>query len=398
MRWRSALSELTSADAAIAEATTRLQATFGDVRVDLLVAFVSAHHSSRYDAIPKALEAAFPSATIVGCSAGGVIGAGHEVEDSAAISLTGASLPGVAVRAIHLDGESTPEATASDEWRARIGLDPAESPHFLLLVDPFSADAAAIARGLDGAYPNARKIGGLASGGRFPGANALFLPTGTRRHGAIVVVLSGDVEVDAVVAQGCRPIGEPMMVTRCHGNLIEELDRRPPLSILRVLYETLSARDQGLFRHALFCGIETKDDRVMHRAGELLVRNIVGVDPKSGAVAIGATPHAWQVVQFLLRDAETAREDLERHLTRYRTAHPGGEAPEGALLFSCLGRGSGLFGRSDHDTDLFRAHLGDVPLGGFFCNGEIGPVGAETYLHGYTSAFGLFRPRAHKSS
>jgi small ligand-binding sensory domain FIST len=93
------------------------------------------------------------------------------------------------------------------------------------------------------------------------------------------------------------------------------------------------------------------------------------------------------VVQFHLRDARTSADDLDQLLARHRGT------PAGSLLFSCLGRGTHLYGRADHDTDLVRRHFGDVPLGGFFCNGEIGPVQGTTFLHGYTSAFGLFRPR-----
>ena len=117
------------------------------------------------------------------------------------------------------------------------------------------------------------------------------------------------------------------------------------------------------------------------------MRNIVGVDANTGELAVGAKVRPWQVLQFLLRDAKTAEHDLSAHLERFR-----GPPPAGALMFSFVGRGQGLFWRADHDTDLFRARVGaGVPLGGFFGNGEIGPVGGQTFLHGYTSAFGLFR-------
>jgi small ligand-binding sensory domain FIST len=199
--------------------------------------------------------------------------------------------------------------------------------------------------------------------------------------------MSGDIAVDTIVAQGCRPIGTPMPVTRADGHVIRELAGKPPVAIMRALWESLGAFDQELFKHSLFVGLDMDEGAVEFR-GDFLVRNIVGVDTNSGAIAVGARVRPWQVVQFLLRDARTAERDLETHLQRYRAARA---RPAGALLFSCLGRGQHLFGRADHDTDLFRASVGAIPLGGFFCNGEIGPVGNQTFLHGYTSAFGLFR-------
>jgi small ligand-binding sensory domain FIST len=221
-----------------------------------------------------------------------------------------------------------------------------------------------------------------------PSTNWLFA-NGESFHGGVVgAAFTGDVAIDTIVAQGCRPIGPPMVVTRCDGNLIAEIDHTPPLQVLEALHASLEPRDRALFRQSLFIGIEMKDSLV-HREGELLVRNIVGVDAEANVLAVAARLRPFQVIRFLLRDARTATEDLERMLERHRASGSG--ACDGALLFSCLGRGEGLFGEPDHDSRLFRKHLGDAALGGFFCNGEIGPVGGTTFLHGYTSSFALFR-------
>jgi small ligand-binding sensory domain FIST len=231
-------------------------------------------------------------------------------------------------------------------------------------------------------------FGGLVSGGRMPSTNWLFSGGETFHGGVVGVAFTGDLAIDTIVAQGCRPVGPPMVVTRCDGNLIAELDHASPLQVLQVLHDSLDARDRALFRHSLFLGIEMKDSLV-HREGELLVRNIVGFDAEANVLAVAARLRPFQVVRFLLRDARTATEDLERLLERHCASGSG--ACDGALLFSCLGRGEGLFGERDHDSRLFRKHLGDAALGGFFCNGEIGPVGGTTFLHGYTSSFALFR-------
>jgi small ligand-binding sensory domain FIST len=265
-----------------------------------------------------------------------------------------------------------------------------DAPKLLVLADPFTIDAQELISGLDEAYPGAPKFGGLASGGRRPGQNRLLLGPQVHRSGAVVVAFSGAVEVDTLVAQGCRPIGTPMLVTRCREGLLQELDHRAPLEVLRELHASLPERDRQLMRHSLFLGLDMREDRVEYDPGEILVRNVLGADEETGAIAIGAELHPMTVAQFVLRDARTAEEDLQRHLARRR----GGGRPRGALLFSCMGRGAGLFGGPDHDTQLFEEALGPAPLGGFFCNGEIGPVGGETFLHGYTSAFAIFREPA----
>lgn len=211
-------------------------------------------------------------------------------------------------------------------------------------------------------------------------------------EGLVGVALWGDLAVDGVVAQGCRPIGHPLFVTRCRGHVLTELDGRPPIEILRALYDAADARDRALMQTALFLGIEMRPELQEYGRGDFLIRNLVGADPDDGALAVAAPLRDGLVVQFHLRDARTSALDLEERLTRYRsTPRPGGE-PCGALLFSCLGRGAGLYGLPDHDSGALRRHLGALPLGGFFGNGEIGPVGERSFLHGYTSAFAIFRP------
>ena len=386
MRWASALSSEERTDAAIADAAAGVRRGLGGAKADLVVAFASPHHLDGAARVPALVEHELPESLLVGCTGSGIIGAGHEVEGAAALSLTAASLPGVRLTPFHLDQRELPESADPLEWRETIDVDPGSSPHFLLLADPMTMDAPALVAGLDAAYPRANKFGGLASGGPVPGANRLFLRARTWRGGAVGVALAGNLAVETIVAQGCRPIGKPMIATRCQGNVLLEVDGKPPLEVLRELFPTLPARDQELLRHSLFIGIEMRD-AVEYREGELLVRNLVGMNAETGAVAVGGSLRPMQVVQFLLRDARTAEEDLTRLLDR-STARA--QPPSGALLFSCLGRGQHLFGRPDHDTDLFREKVGAVPLGGFFCNGEIGPVGGATFLHGYTSAFALF--------
>ncbi len=392
MRWTSALSTRASLDAAVREAADALASDLAGATPDLLIAFVSEQHQESYERVPALLRAALAPRVLVGCSAGGVIGAGHEVERRAALSLTAAVLPAVDVAAFHLDAETSPAPAASvARWEQAIGVAHDRRPAFVLLPDPFTFDAEGLVAGLDAAFPSSAKIGGLASGGREPGANALYLGDAVYRGGAVGVALAGDLELDTIVAQGCRPIGEPMFVTRADQNVLYELDGRSALAVLQDLVASADERDRRLFGNSLFLGVVMKEQEE-YRHGDFLVRNLLGIDGKSGAIAVGAALRKGMVVQFHLRDAATSAQDLEAVLARYRErpAPP----PAGSLLFSCLGRGEHLYGEADHDTSAFRRHLGAVPLGGFFCNGEIGPVHGSTFLHGYTSAFGLFRSRA----
>ncbi len=380
------LSRRTGASAAFGEAADALEQQLRGSAPDLLLAFVSPHHAGACEPIAALAARRFPRALLVGCTASGVIGGAHEAEEGPALSLTAASLPGVELSGFHVGpGRSGPDAPG---WRERVGRPPDARPKFLLLADPLTMDVGGLVAALDLAYPGAPKFGGLASGGGRPAENRLFLRTDVHRNGAVGVVFSGDLAVDTLVAQGCRPIGEPMIVTRCGETLLQELDGRRPLEVVTELYRSLDARDRELMQHSLFLGLEMRSQSVEFEPGELLVRNILGGDEETGALVIGAELRPMTVAQFVLRDPHSAEEELRRMLVRER--HAVGRA-SGALLFSCVGRGAGLFGAPDHDTSLFEEQLGPAPLGGFFCSGEIGPVGGKTFLHGYTSAFAIFR-------
>ncbi len=382
MRWASALAVDSPLEAAVAAAGAHVRAELGGGPADLLLVFVSGHHAAAFDRVPTLLAAHCPAATVLGCSAAGVIGGGHEVENRPAVALMAAVLPGVELAAFYLDPEapSVPAVPAGTE-----------PPQFVLLADPFTFDAERFVRALDVAFPGSRTVGGLASGGRQPGTNALFLGRRVHRGGCVGVALAGDVAVDAIVAQGCRPIGEPAFVTRCERNLLYELDGRRAADVLRALFDAAAPHERALFRDSLFLGIVMDEAQQTYRAGDFLIRNLLGLDPRSGALAVGAALRPGMIVQLHLRDAAASAHELRTLLAAHRAHAPA--PPDGVLLFSCLGRGVRLYGTPDHDTGLLRAALGEVPIGGFFCNGEIGPVRGQTFLHGYTSACGLFRPR-----
>jgi small ligand-binding sensory domain FIST len=388
MRWASALSLEKELAVAARETRADVATQLGGALPDLLIAFVSAQHEAEYDRLPAYLGVT-GTTVLIGCSAGGVIGGRHEIEGQASLAVVGAVLPDVRVTPFHIESDPPPDTEA---WNGLVRTSADETSAILLLPDSFTFDAEAVLADADRRFPNVHKVGGLASGGRHPGVHVLYEGSSVHRSGAVGLTLTGDVIVDTVVAQGCRPIGEPMFVTGCHEHVLRTLDGKPAMRVLRDLHERLTPRDQELMRHSLFLGVVMKESRESYGQGDFLVRNILGLDTVGGGVAVGARLREGSVVQFHLRDATTSAEDLETLLSRH--AGRSGGVPQGALLFSCLGRGVHLYGRADHDSGIFRRHFGDVPLGGFFCNGEIGPVHGTTFVHGYTSSFALFRPRS----
>ncbi|HVK74429.1 MAG TPA: FIST N-terminal domain-containing protein [Kofleriaceae bacterium] len=379
MRWASAISTTKTLEEAAAEALSAVAVDLAGSRPDLILLYVTDHFAASFAQLTSMVVRRFPGATVAGCTAGGAIGGGLEVEHRPALAIVAASLPGVSVRAMHLTPDHTtwPEA---DHTATAV----------LVMPCPLTCPLEELLAWTDDEWPRAVKIGGLASGGmtaRGPAGNTLFLGDTRHREGAVVVTFDGDVSVDTIVAQGCRPIGEPMLVSKGLGNVVLELDGVPALRALEAVHARLDPADRALCRHSLFVGTVPGRAPTSVRRRDVLIRNLIGCDRAAGALAIGAPVHVGQVMQFHLRDATTSAQDLAELLAEPHAA------AAGALLFSCVGRGQLLYGRPNHDSDAFQRALGPVPLGGFFCNGEVGPVGGRTYMHGYTSAFGLFRRR-----
>jgi len=379
MRFASGASRAASPEPAVAEVAAALSTGLAGARADLVCLFVSPHHEDAWRRIADGLRRELPGALLLGCTARSVIAGAEEIEDGPGIAASAAALPGVKLHPFRLEAAGVPELPGPDD------------AHVLLLVDPFGAELDAWIPALDERFPAGTKLGGIASGAARPGGNVLVAGDATARAGAVGLVLSGDLALDAVVAQGCRPIGPPLFVTGARGNVLFELDGKPPMEVVSQLFAAASPAEQRLFQGSLFLGIEMEPEQSRFESGDFLIRNLIGADPNTGALHVAAGLEDRRVVQFHLRDAAAAADDLLRRLGRY--AEERGRDAAGALLFSCLGRGRGLYGVPDHDASAFRRALGPVPLAGFFCNGEIGPVEGRTFLHGYTSAFAIFRPK-----
>lgn len=388
MRWASAIGLGSRLETAVVEAAQQLQEL---PRPDIAIAFVSAAYGAAIERLPRLLGPLVGDCTLFGCNAGGLIGGGSEEEEDSGLALLCGQLPDVGVTCLHLDQSQLPPLTASREsWWRLLDLAPECGASFMLLADSGTLDAECCARGLDRAFPGSTVIGGLASGMMEPGAARLIANDRVHRAGAILLGLTGNVVIDPVLAQGCKPIGDPLFVTACDGNLIGELDGRRPKDLLTALFSTLDEADRARFGDTLCIGLALPGPRQSVGAGDFLIRNVLGLDPDSGALWIGARLSRNAIVQFHLRDGKAASDELE---TRLSASLRGLRPPEAALLFACAGRGRNMFGVSGHDSGTLRRMI-DIPVAGMFSAGEIAPIQGATFVHGYSSVFGLIRPRS----
>lgn len=402
--WINAISTEFSLESAINEVTGKIKNSL-TTTPDLGIVFISSAYASDYPRLMPLLLEKLPLPIVIGCGGGGIVGMDEnqavEVEGNPALSLTVASLPGVEITPFQFLQQDLPDMDSSPEkWSNLMGVAMDKQPNFILLADPFSSKINELLEGLDYAYPGSIKIGGLASSTTMGIVSGLFYYSQQQpkqlfyNQGTIGVALSGNISVETIVAQGCRAIGNTYQVTQGERNVILQLKDSndkvdTPLTFLRQLISSLSQADQELAQNSLFIGVARDEFKLELKQGDFLVRNLVGVDPKYGAVAVGDRIRPGQRIQFHLRDANTSAEDLETLLANYCN-QADNLSPSGALMFSCLGRGEGLYRKPNFDSSLFQRYLRNTPLSGFFCNGEIGPVGGGTFLHGYTSVFGIF--------
>ncbi|MBD3563007.1 FIST C-terminal domain-containing protein, partial [Planktothrix sp. FACHB-1355] len=335
IKWANALSTRPSLEAAVEEVAERANQSL-QASADLAVVFISSAFASEYTRLMPLFREVLSVPAIIGCGGGGVIGVNRqgevqEIEGEPGLSLSLMSLPGVNVRTFHVLPESLPDLDSSpDTWVDLIGVLPQAEPQFVLLADPFTSGINDLIQGLDFAYPGSIKVGGLASGSAVGGSSGLFCNYRLHREGTVGVALSGNLVVETIVAQGCRPIGEPYTVIAGERNVVMELEvpvtaqvggsgkPRKPLDVLRDLIQTLSEEDRMLAQNSLFVGVARDEFKQDLEHGDFLIRNLLGVDPRVGAIAIGDRVRPGQRIQFHLRDAHTSADDLEMLLRRYQ--------------------------------------------------------------------------------
>jgi small ligand-binding sensory domain FIST len=361
-----------AAESAVAQALAKLDGR----RPDLMCVFVSGGDpQSIIDAGAAAVRAG-GAGTTIGCSAGGVIGAGRGVEQAEAVSVWAAVLPGVEVRPIHLSAQRVGDSVMVTGLPTRTG----ENEVGVLLADPYGFPVVPFVNHTNTTRPGFPLVGGLADGPLGPGSTRLFLD-GAVLDGVVGVVLSGPISAHVAVSQGCRPIGPPMTVTRSEQNALLELAGTPAYRKLQEIVEELPTEDQTLAMRGLHLGIAMNEYAENHDRGDFLIRGVLGADQRTGSVVVGDVVEVGTTVRFQVRDADSAGEDLAELLGKLRD-----RGSQGALLFSCNGRGRTMFPSADHDVLAVRRSLGVDAVAGFFANGEIGPVAGRNHVHGFTAS------------
>ncbi len=348
----------------------------------LALAFLSSGYTAHLSEFQEVVAVHGHAAVLCGCTGSGLIGTGREAELTDGFSLLFLRLPEAKVRAIPLSQADVEISSGDALWREKAGP-PAAA--WITFANPFRFDADTWLREWNSAFPAAPVLGGLAGGPRGDEDVVVFGPGIGNTSDSLAIALDG-VRLETVVSQGCRPIGEPLPVTRADEHLLLELGSRPAYQVLEQAFNTLGDAEKQRARGNLFAGLAVDEYKEQFGRGDFLVRNILGADPATGAVVVGALPRAGQTLQYQLRDAASADEELQTLLAPLAARQ---EKPVASLLFCCNGRGKNLFGQADHDAQSVVRALGPVPSAGLFCNGEIGPVGGSNFLHGYTASIGL---------
>lgn len=359
-------------------------------RADLALVFASPPLLPQIREINELIQVHGHAALLAGCSAHGVIGQSEEIEDGAGLSILLLSLPGAQLTPARFSAADMEESNGPGWWHAHTGVDRDHTRGWLFFADPHEFDAERWLHQWNEAYPGVPCVGGMAGGTASSEDKCLFLNQEVFSEGGIGISVSGGVRLEAIVSQGCTPIGRPWTITAADRNFIQRIGNLPALTVLQDTFNALPAPEKARANGNIFVGLAVNEYLEEHRRGDFLVRNLLGADPNRGIVAVGARVRVGQTVQFQFRDGTAAAQDFSE-LLGLASQRLAGQRIIASCLCSCAGRGQGLFGKRHHDTHLVHENLGlHLPLAGFFCNGEIGPVGNRNHLHGYTASVALF--------
>jgi small ligand-binding sensory domain FIST len=326
---------------------------------------------------------------LVGCSSSSLVSGTEELEDNPGLVLALYALPGAKLTGTYFTQPQVEEAEGHDYWHGVTTVKPSQTNGWLTFIDPFHLDSESWLRSWNESYPGSPVYGGLSSGIFADQTTQIYFNGEVYEEGGVTICVGGDVKLAGVISQGCTPIGDTWTLTRVEQNLIHKIANRPAYEVLSETVNEMSADEQKKVRGNLFIGLVVNEYLEDFHRGDFLVRNLLGGDPQTGVLAVGAMPRAGQTMQFQRRDAEAASEDMSELLERTKT-QLGGATIYGGCLCCCNGRGRHLFGTSGHDAQMVQKQFGGIGLSGFFCNGEIGPVGQKNFLHGYTASLALF--------
>jgi small ligand-binding sensory domain FIST len=366
-----------------------LRAQLGTRSVSLGLVFMSPNFFPHAQATLEILRVHARIPLLAGCSSTSLVAGSREIEDATGIVLALYSLPGAELKGFRFTQTQVEETDGQNYWPLKSGVEPKHSNGWLAFIDPFHLDAEGWIRSWNESYAPLPVFGGLASGIFSEQATQVYLNGDVFEDGGVAISVGGGVKLSGVISQGCTPIGDTWTLTRVEHNLIHQIANRPAYAVLADTVQKLSAADQQKSRGNLFIGLVVNEYLDEFHRGDFLVRQLIGGDPNSGVLAVGALPRAGQTMQFHRRDAAAATEDMDELLERAKE-EIGVATIYGGCLCCCNGRGKNLFGQPNHDAELVQKEFGPIGLAGFYGNGEIGPVGEKNYLHGFTASLALF--------
>lgn len=382
-----AMSTADSLDVAIREAVEKARADLPG-RPTLAVVFVAGGFPDQRATL-DGLNELIDAEVLLGGTVEGVLAGGVERERGRAVVVWLGRFPEATLLPIALEYRQTPDGGSLVGWPADLHERWPEDATLLLLADPFSFPVDRLIERLAEDHPGLPVVGGMLSGASEPSRNVLTLNSQTYDSGAVGVFVGGGVRVRPIVSQGCRPIGRTFVITKAEENILIELGGRPALERLQEIYGELEESDRQLVRKSLHVGRVASEYQDRFQRGDFLVRNVIGADPETGVIAVGDTLRVGQTIQFHVRDAASANADLTHLLA---TATPKEFSPIGGLVFTCNGRGLRLFETPHHDAACLQQRYAGLPAAGFFAQGEIGPIGRQNCLHGFTASLALFEP------
>lgn len=341
------------------------------------------------EAIGPVLQNGLNAKHIAGCTVESLVAGDQEIEMEPAVCIWCAKLPNVEISAAHIEFENTSEGGTLSGWPEALEGAWPDNSFMISIADPFSFPMDWMVERFNIDRPGIPILGGMASGGMQPGENLLILDQNVTKTGAVVLRFSGPIKLKHMVSQGCRPIGEPFVVTLAERNELHGLGGKPAYDQLQNMFTQLSTREQRAVNQGLFVGRvinEYKDNRAQ---GDFLVRNVVGIEPESRAIVVADYIKVGQTIQFHIRDNETADAEMQQLLKQMNVANP---RQSGALLFTCNGRGTRLFDQANHDATAITSAFNEIALAGFFAAGEIGPIGNQNFMHGFTASLAILEP------
>ena len=363
------------------------QRVLGDLdgEPDVVILFASPHFQPEFQQIAATLQGRLRAQHVLGCIGDSIASDGQEIEGDPAIAVWAARLPKTTLESAHLTFERTADGGRivgwPESWPSPLPADAV----LLVLGEPFSFPTDLLLADLEDDHPAVPVIGGMASGFHEPEKNLVLLGDVAHVDGAVVLLIQGGVSLRTVVSQGCQPIGQRFVITRVEKNLILELGGKPAMDVLEVVYESLPTSEQEAMRQGFHLGRVASEYQDEYTMGDFVIRNVVGFDTDQKGIVVADYFNVGQTVQFHLRDEESADHELRQLLKQ-----PDTSTAQAGLLFTCNGRGTRMFAEPNHDTGVIKECMGEIPLGGFFAQGEIGPVGGKNFVHGFTASVLLF--------